>query len=290
MAHKKIGVIGLGSIGIRHATNLAADGHEVVGYDPDKGLGGQFNAAQSISDMLRQDLDAFVIASPSNKHADHLMRVWPTKKPVFVEKPIDINTELSQRAYREVTMVGYNLRFHPCVRKAKEWMADGGIGTPIWGVFFCCQYNDRPAYRRDGVILNWSHETDLALHIFGPGWDTGSSAALDKDQDVAADILIAHALGARSTVHVDYLAKVEKRGFIVVGSEGSIEADLPARAIRKTNEDWVYFDGGYDDDYIAEMRAFVGRIDGKETLGCTGDEALNTLRICCHVRDRAGLK
>jgi hypothetical protein len=37
------------------------------------------------------------------------------------------------------------------------------------------------------------------------------------------------------------------------------------------------------------MSAFLRRIDGEETLGCTGEEALKVLEICLEVRKRAGL-
>ena len=45
----------------------------------------------------------------------------------------------------------------------------------------------------------------------------------------------------------------------------------------------------WNDNYIEEMQAFIDRIDGKETIGCTGEEALKVLEICLEVRKQAGL-
>ncbi len=38
-----------------------------------------------------------------------------------------------------------------------------------------------------------------------------------------------------------------------------------------------------------QAEAFIDRIDGKETIGCTGAEALKVLEICLEVRKQAGL-
>jgi hypothetical protein len=38
------------------------------------------------------------------------------------------------------------------------------------------------------------------------------------------------------------------------------------------------------------MQAFLDRIDGKETIGCTGEEGLEVLKICLEVRKQAGLE
>lgn len=189
-------------------------------------------------------------------------------------------------------MVGYNLRFHPCVTKAKEWMSR--IGKPIWASFVCAQYNDKPDYLRDGVILNWSHEIDLALYLLGPARVAASSTQLRNGQDVLTDIILTHECGARSSIHLDYLTKKEQRHFMIQGETGKMTCVLPSRNLflhsgETDTFDWFACPGTWDDDYKREMEAFVDRIDGKETLGCSGKEALEVLTICLEIRKHAGL-
>jgi predicted dehydrogenase len=195
-----------------------------------------------------------------------------------------------------ILMVGYNLRFHPCVIKAKEWI-DNDIGVPLWANFTLGQRSIKPPYLRDGVILNWSHEIDLALHLLGPGSVAHSSTRLTDGRDDISDILFNHANGCRSTIHLDYVTRPEVRQAIIVGNKATVIFDLVNHQawLRDKDGQMIEQDGGYVRDnvwnqtYIDEMQAFLDRIDGKQTLGATAEEALEVLKICLEVRKQAGL-
>ena len=59
-----LGVIGLGSIGYRHAMNLKNMGHQVFAYDPNITSMGVFNC--SSFDEVCDKSEAIVIASPTS--------------------------------------------------------------------------------------------------------------------------------------------------------------------------------------------------------------------------------
>jgi predicted dehydrogenase len=296
---KTIGIIGLGSIGMRHAKNLHTMGHQIIGYDPDnerRWLAAPLGRiVENIDDVM--DAEAIVIASPTPNHFEHLGRVWVAGKPCLVEKPIADKMIHSGLPYpKNALTVGYNLRFHSCVKKAKEWLDAGLIGKPIWANFTLGQYSEKPPYLRDGCILNWSHEIDLALYLLGSAKVAGSSTRLTDGKDDMTNILLTHESGCRSTVHLDYITKPEQRRFTIHGSKASIHCSLPDRHIALVpNENagdircWERLSGSYDEDYIEEMEAFISRIDGKETIGCSGEEGLEVLKICLEVRKQAGL-
>jgi predicted dehydrogenase len=291
---KTIGVIGLGSIGLRHALNLCELGHSVVGYDPhptEKAIK-QITIYDDINHVIEES-DAVVIAGPTYLHADHIHECLLAKKPFFVEKPIKDKWMIDKEGI-EATMVGYNLRFHSCVKKAKEWINQGFLGYPQWANFVCAQYSDKPRYLADGVILNWSHEIDLALYFLGPA-DVMASSTLLNPHDTMTDIILRHhESGCRSVIHLDYLTRPEIRQSIIVGTDATIIMDLVHR------QAWLrllsgaiadHFDGddSWEENYQEEMRAFIDRIDGKRTLGCTGREAMETLKICMIAKQEAGV-
>jgi len=280
---KTVAVLGLGSIGSRHAANLRAMGHKVIGWDP-------VTLPSVILKEAMASSDAVAIASPTCHHFDQIMIARDLGKPVFVEKPIAHGYH-SFLSY--VEMVGYNLRFHSCVKKAKEWLEAGLIGDPIWASFTCAQYNAKPSYLRDGVILNWSHEIDLALYLLGGAGVLTSATHLTDGADDMTDIILSHASGCQTTVHLDYLSPHENREFIISGPKGQIVANLVRRTamIETINGTPSFYHGydSFDENYIEEIQAFLDRIDGKETIGCSGSEALQTLEICLEVRKRAGL-
>lgn len=287
---KTIGVIGLGSIGMRHAKNLKALGHHVWGYDPNisKRLEHGFDLCGSkIEDIM--GADALVIASPTSMHSQHIKMALDAKKPIFCEKPIS-DHDVTDTVHR-IAMVGYNLRFHSCVIKAKEWIEAGLLGQPIWANFVCAQYNNKEDYRRDGVILNWSHEIDLALHLLGAGFVKAASA--NKSESLA-DIVLLHSNECRSTVHLDYLTLPEVRQTIIVGDHATIILDLVRRNawLRDTRgtiiDSFTGYDS-YDDNYKDEMETFIARIEGQETVGCTGKEGRDVLNVCLSAKEFANL-
>ena len=285
----KIGVLGAGSIGSRHIKNLIELGHTVQMYDP--------KIDPHVYDKHRNNIiywaDAVVIATPTDEHANSIRYCHDMNTPMFVEKPI-------VGAYKDwgfiptehIKMVGYNLRFHSCVKRARELVGHGVIGRPLWARFNCAQFNDRPDYLRDGVILNWSHEIDLAIYLLGNAAHITSSAfktSHDSSEDVA-DIILYHTQPKiQSVIHLDYLTKPERRGFMIVGEDGAIEVDLVNRTLfQKDNKGKVVelFTGrdSWDGNYLDEMRKFIDRLNGEQTIGCTAAEALMVTHICLEAR------
>lgn len=286
---KKICVIGCGSIGERHALNLEGLGHIVDRFDPVR-----FPGKNPYDSIISSD--AVVIAAPSSMHDDYMEDSVYYNKPFFVEKPIADNILGSViNDAKKAVMCGYNLRYHSCVKKAREWLDTGRIGKPLWANFTLGQYNDRPAYLRDGVILNWSHEIDLALYLLGRAKVEASSTRLTDGKDDMTDILLTNESGCRSIVHLDYITKPEVRQFIIGGSNGTMEVYLLSRAAY-LNSNGIIANSAFrgrdtwNDNYTEEMQAFIDRIDGKETIGCTGEEGLEVLKICLEVRKQAGLE
>ena len=266
---KTIGIIGMGSIGKRHAMNLRRLGHTIMSYDPDPKTDRTTDEVQELYEVS----DAIVIASPTLTHVTYINEI-PSGKLLFVEKPI---ADRMIGDFSNVIMVGYNLRFHSCVLQADKWIMDGHLGNILWGNFVAAQKNTK---YKDHVILNWSHEIDLALYLLGPGEAT---AAMGNDK--VADICIEHQSGAYSTVHLDYVTEPEIRQDIIVGDKATLIMDLVNRQAWLRNNKGTIIDhhegnDSWDSNYKDEMETFIARLDGQETVGCTGAEALEVLKIC----------
>ena len=291
MTKPKIGILGLGSIGSRHRDNFMSLGCGVRGYDPIKG-----------GDSLREDIlkwaDAIVIASPTAEHYYDIISCTAAGKPCLVEKPLvarRIEHNNVKMDLGTVKLVGYNLRFHSCVKKVRQWLAKGTIGKPLWARFTCAQYNDREAYRRDGVVLNWSHEIDLALHLLGKAEVQGAALT---DGESLADILLKHEHnGCHTVVHLDYLTQPERRGFVIIGTHGSIDADLVNRqAFMKDNDGRLihnhFGEDTFDSNYVTEAEAFLALIENKimpqHLIGCTAKQAHDVVDICLEVKEFHG--
>lgn len=271
----RVGILGLGSIGLRHAKNAIALGHEVFGFDPDESrqvlLGGYGGIPATRASVLAADYT--IIASPTPHHIADLQSI---QNPTLVEKPIGdapIDFDLGL-----VRAVGYNLRYHDSVKQAKNWIDAGFIGKPLHANFVLAQFNDKPAYLRDGVCLNWSHEIDLCLHLLGPA---SLLSHVDKNNTVS-DLFLEHKNGAVSNIHLNYINKREERYFTILGDIGKIHCVLsPYRHADCWTEDGSIFSYMYhstfDEDYITEMKAFLNDAIGP---GCTAAQGKAVLDIC----------
>lgn len=302
-AIERVAVIGLGSIGMRHAKNLLPLGLTVYGHDPnllrerellDCGghvLDGPF--------PLRGEVDAVVIATPTGQHLKHLLAAINSGFHVLVEKPIahvaTIHPLLEAAASKgQVVMVGNNLRFHHCVMRVKDLLGLGLIGQPVHASFTLSQYSDRPLYLRDGVIMNWgAHELDLARYLLGEATVIAAVARVRDHCEDMADILLHHAGGCHTIVHLDYIAKKEIRGFDILGEKGRIRCDLVHRYVTLLSS-WdhqptFYAQDSFEENYKAEIQAFLDRVAGRDVPGASGFDGIKALRLCLSAREKAGV-
>lgn len=296
----KIGIVGYGSIGQRHAANAVKLGHETIIYDPMGPCDVKFE--RDVYDRA----DAVVIATPSQYHESGLRACVERGKHVLIEKPISVAIghlpQLLDLAAKKnlIVMMGNNLRFHPCVQEAKSWLYQGYIGKPAWARFTCASLSAKHPYLADGVILNTgAHEVDLALHLLGPAVVMTACVRQGEYGDDMVDFVLAHENGCRSSFHLDFVTSPEVRRFRIAGDDGYMHCDLPQRFLFRTQPDDKLTgvnhakpfkgEGSYDDDYLAEMRAFIAAIEGTPMQGATGAAGLATLRLLLDVRRIAGL-
>lgn len=271
----RIGILGLGSIGLRHARNCKDLGHEVFGFDPDENRQLIFTSYGGISTTKESALacDRVVVASPTPNHWEDIQSL---KCSALVEKPIS-DRPLDSIDLTNVQLVGYNLRYHSAVKQAKQWLNEGHIGRPLHANFVLAQFSGRPQYLRDGVILNWSHEIDLALHLLGKA----EALATVCKSYTSATLFLHHQGGATSSVHLNYINKRELRYFDIVGENGRISCVLAPHRMADCVFDGSVFSYNYsttfDEDYITEMKAFLS---GDIGPGCTAEQGKDVLKIC----------
>lgn len=315
---KILGVLGLGSIGLRHSKNLLGMGVQVVGFDPDESRRQLLAKAGGRPTSDRKDAfatDAIVIATPHVQHGADLAEAIEADRDVFIEKPLSHSEEgldaiLSDADARQrVVYMGFQLRHHPCVQAAERILLSGALGTILWGRFLYSGYlpswrphqDHRQGYAADpgtgGVILDVIHEIDLALHLLGPGETAAAQARSSGTIGIAAEdiaaLIIRHENGPLSEIHLDFATRPARRTFEIAGCEGTLHADLIARRLRRMGNDGKVgedetFPGSMDDDYIKEMKGFLDCVSGKSSPPCGGRQGLEVLRHALKARRLSG--
>jgi predicted dehydrogenase len=302
----KLVVLGLGSIGMRHATNLLELGHEVWGWDPDGSSHALFlikGGKLTSSPFETPEADGFLICSPTEFHAPQLNTLIDRRVPIFVEKPLGLIRDIPSLTtslidcdrYGITVMLGCNLRFNPVVRHIKTWLDERRIGVLKYANLTLSQQNTKYS---EHVVTNWgAHEIDLARFWFGAITKVRASGVTPEE----AHLALRHYTGVGSYINLDYYGTPHMRCGMIVGTEGLIEYDLedpfaklwnkdhhhyplsvwpsesaPARAVRSCNN--------FDPDYVHEMRTFAQLCDVKSKVVfenyATGHDGLAVLDTC----------
>jgi len=247
-------IVGLGSIGMRHAINFQALGvGRLVGFDPSTECRQQFeqkvgaNTVASLADGLNGNPDLVVVASPNCFHLEQAVASARQGCHLFVEKPLshslDGVDELVElvKAKSLYLHVGSNWKFHPAFKAMKRVIESGALGTitgaQIISGFWLPDWHPWEDYRQmysakkrlaGGIVLD-SHEFDYLIWLLGPankvaGFISHSGTLEIETEDVAAACLQLES-GVIATVHVDYIQREYRRRYHISGDQGTMEWD-----------------------------------------------------------------
>lgn len=138
----RVAIIGAGRIGQIHAVNLARNDKAQVVFIADvvesaaASLARSCSAAVAFVDdiMSAADVDAVVIASSTDTHADLVEKAAAAGKAIFCEKPLDLNAERAMAClsvveeHQAMLCLGFNRRHDPTFSRLKDEVRDGKIG------------------------------------------------------------------------------------------------------------------------------------------------------------------
>ncbi len=293
-----IGLIGAGRIGKVHGETIAfrvPEASLVAVTDPN------LEAAQAIAKrcgipqvcasageiFANKDIDAVLVCSSTNTHADLAIQAAEAGKHIFCEKPIDHTLEKIDRALAAVErnkvklQVGFNRRFDSNFARVRQSIVSGEIGTPHLVHIISRDPGPPPiSYVKvsGGMFLDMTiHDFDMARFLMGEEVTEVYAAAgvrvdpeIGKAGDVdTAVILLRYASGAIGTIDncrqapYGYDQRVE-----VLGSKGSIATEnlYPNRAVVSTAESvrrdlpLNFFMERYLDSFERELRDFVAAV------------------------------
>jgi len=319
-------VVGLGSIGRKHARNLLGLGHAVYGYDRNQKRADAVRREYAIE--MFQDLrkalavayDGALICTPTSLHVPMALKLARRSVNIFIEKPLSNNLkgvkELGDivRRKRLKALVACNARFLPSLRYAKDIIASGGIGKVLSVKAECgyylpywhpdSDYTSEYSAKRSlggGVILDDIHELDSLRWLFGRVGEVqcmaGRVSNLRIDTEDVAEITLRFARGTIAQVHLDYLQRSYRRFYEFIGDKGTMLLDFITQRVR------VYRDGSgrwtekifkkeldtkNEAMFIGELRHFINCIKGREKSVNDIKNAAATLKVAlaCHRSSR----
>ncbi|MBX3568914.1 MAG: inositol 2-dehydrogenase [Rhizobiaceae bacterium] len=181
----RFGLLGAGRIGKVHAKAVGsnrgatlvavADAFEKAAKDLAEAYG---CAVRTIDEIEKSsDIDAVVICTPTDTHADLIERFSRAGKAVFCEKPIHLDAERVRKCLAVVEetggtlMVGFNRRFDPHFAAVRKAIDDGAIGKVEQVVITSRDPGPPPAEyitRSGGIFRDMTiHDFDIARFLLG---------------------------------------------------------------------------------------------------------------------------
>ncbi len=241
MSRLKIAVIGAGHLGRIHAKLLGqVDGAELVAIsDPVEAA--RDNAAKLFSvpthadyrDCI-DDIDAAIIAAPTDYHADIAKTLIKAGKHLLVEKPLTVAAADAQRiamlaASRQLTLqVGHVERFNPAFTALEELAVDVKYVEAVRASSFPGRCLDV------GVVMDLMiHDIDLVLSMTDASVKSISSSgvALISSHDDLAETRIEFECGMVANLKASRVSPAPARQMQVFGSNGFADIDFGAPAL-----------------------------------------------------------
>jgi predicted dehydrogenase len=249
--HLKVLLVGCGSIGRRHATVLHDLGVSHIAIcDPvarQRELLQEQVPVQAEYDSLSKALaarpDVVFILTPPHMHVPQAIEAMEAGCHVFCEKPLAEQASELPPLFAAIEqtgrkfMVGFCMRFHRGLSRAKDYLDHGRIGRLISVRTAMAEHlpDVRPDYRnlfsaqRFGVY-DLIHEIDLALWYAG-GEVQEVKALHGNISDIgivapdAAEILIAFDNHCYANVHLDFFRRPRLRETELTGTQGVIRIE-----------------------------------------------------------------
>lgn len=295
----RIAVLGCGRIGRMHAANIQAHPRASLAmvYDIHSPSASEVaaqhgvTAAESARAVFADtNVDAVLIATATETHANYIEQAVAAGKPVLCEKPIDLNLERVNRCAEAIkgknvpVQIGFNRRFDPGHRSARVAAHSGEIGD-LHQVIITSRDPEMPPrsyYEAAGGLMRdmTIHDFDLArymlgeepVEVFAIGGQLIDPALMDElDDHDSCMILLRTASGkqchinnSRTAVY-GYDQRVE-----LLGTKGMLQSDnrrdnevkrYSASTTEAAAPYQFFFIERYTEAFMAEISAFIDAIE-----------------------------
>jgi len=308
---KRLVIVGMGSIGLRHARLYSPlDGLTVEVCDPrPEGLQELLTQVPDtrcwtdFQEMLKSKPDYLLIATPHHLHAGMTCAALHRGIPVLCEKPLSHRLDEAEKMARTAEetgvplAVGFHLRFHPAVRRLSQMLESGEIENLLF-VRYCVDSlitleNSRSRYQSNlpgALVMDYSHGLDLLFHLLQKEPSRISARGVEGEilgfqaNPLLLSGILSYDGGLQAELHLSYTGKPEVHTLELVSRKFRLILELNSGNFQQT---WVE-DGAvtdlsvpYNRDalYLKQWQSFQDYCDQKSGTICSFDEAVKASRL-----------
>ena len=310
----RLALLGAGRIGKVHARAIAEDKRArlvaVADAFPDaaNAIAEASGAAVKTIEEIEadKDIDAVIICTPTNTHADLIERFAKAGKAIFCEKPIDLDVNRARACLETVrkvggkVMLGFNRRFDPHFQAVRQEIDKGTIGKVEMVTITSRDPGAPPAeYIKvsGGIFRDMTiHDFDMARFLLGEEIETVmASASVLVDPKIgelgdydSASLILTTKSGRQAVISnsrrasYGYDQRIEVHGSLgAVSAENqrpvSIEIATGSGYTRPPLHD--FFMTRYTAAYAAEISAFIDSLEKGTPLSPSAEDGLIALAL-----------
>ncbi|UJW77110.1 inositol 2-dehydrogenase [Rhizobium sp. SL42] len=254
-----------------------------------------------------RDIDAVIICTPTDTHADLIERFARAGKAIFCEKPVDLDVERVRACISVVKqtgaklMVGFNRRFDPHFMAVKQAIDDGRIGKVEMITITSRDPGPPPLDyigRSGGIFRDMTiHDFDMARFLLDGEVIASVSAhaavLVDPAIGAAGDydsvtVVLETASGRQAVISNSRRATYGYDQRIEVhGSKGSASAEnqRPISIEVATAEGYTrpplhdFFMTRYTEAYANEIASFIAALESSAAMSPSGEDGLRALEL-----------
>src|SRR6478735_2425871 len=310
----RFGLLGAGRIGKVHAKAVSGDANAKLVAVADafpqaaeaiaSAYGCEVRTIEAIE--AAKDIDAVVICTPTDTHADLIERFARAGKAIFCEKPVDLDVDRVRACIKVVDetkaklMVGFNRRFDPHFMAVRKAIDDGKIGD-VEMVTITSRDPGAPPVdyikRSGGIFRDMTiHDFDMARFLLGEEVASVSAHAavlVDPEIGEAGDfdsvtVILETAKGKQAVISNSRRATYGYDQRIEIhGSKGVVSAENQREvSIEVANGNGFtrpplhdFFMTRYTEAYANEIASFIAAIEKGATIAPSGADGLAALAL-----------
>lgn len=310
----RFGLLGAGRIGKVHARAVGsnpqaklvavADAFEKAAKELAASYGAEVRSIEAIEKA--SDIDAVIICTPTDTHADLIERFAKAGKAIFCEKPIDLDVKRVDKCLAVVDktkaalMVGFNRRFDPHFAAVRKAIDDGVIGKVEQVVITSRDPGAPPVdyiKRSGGIFRDMTiHDFDMARFLLGEepvAVSAHASVLVDKKIGEAGDfdsvsVILQTASGKqavisnsrRATYGYDQRIEVHgSKGMVAAENQRPVSIEVASEKGYTRPPLHDFFMTRYIDAYANEIATFIEATTTGRKASPSGIDGLIALKI-----------
>lgn len=254
------------------------------------------------------DINAVYIATPPSSHEEYTMAALEAGKPVYVEKPMTVNTAAAERMTKKAAemngklVVAHYRRAQPLFQKIKSLVAEKAIGEIRFARLACYKKSlseedlkiEKTAWRVDPALAGGGlfhdlapHQLDLMYHFFGAvdkarGFANNQAALYAADDMVSGNILFKSGVQFSGIWCFNVAEQDEEDSCEIVGDKGKIVFSFfkhePVNVIIEGGKQAFTFDAL---QHVQQpmIEQVVNYFRGETTNPCSGHDGVEVMKL-----------